>query len=159
MGSAEKPLALNEGAPEVPYYTPKHVQSPGTPLHPDSSTPTLFTPIKIRNATLRNRIIVAPMCQYSTAPDGPQIGALTDYHIATLGHYALKGAAVVFIEATGVLPNGRISPNCPGLWSDDQIPGLRRVAEFVKSKERCVRFSWHTLVGNLARLHRGCRED
>ena len=74
------------------------------------------------------------MCQYSTAPSGPQIGALTDYHITTLGHYALKGAGLVFIEATGVQPRGRISPNCPGLWSDSQIEGVRRVAEFVKSQ-------------------------
>ena len=74
------------------------------------------------------------MCQYSTAGFGPNIGALTDYHIATLGHYALKGAALVFIEATGVQANGRISPNCPGIWSDDQIAGVKRVADFAKSQ-------------------------
>jgi 2,4-dienoyl-CoA reductase-like NADH-dependent reductase (Old Yellow Enzyme family) len=74
------------------------------------------------------------MCQYSTASSGPTIGALTDYHIATLGHYALKGAGLVFIEATGVQANGRISPNCPGLWSDSQIPALRRVSDFIKSQ-------------------------
>lgn len=72
--------------------------------------------------------------QYSTSAFGPETGALTDYHIATLGHYALKGAALVFIEATGVQPNGRISPNCPGLWSDAQIPALRRVSDFIKSQ-------------------------
>jgi len=74
------------------------------------------------------------MCQYSTASSGPTIGALTDYHIATLGHYALKGAGLVFIEATGVQANGRISPNCPGIWSDSQIPALRRVSDFIKSQ-------------------------
>jgi 2,4-dienoyl-CoA reductase-like NADH-dependent reductase (Old Yellow Enzyme family) len=74
------------------------------------------------------------MCQYSTASAGPTIGALTDYHIATLGHYALKGAGLVFIEATGVQANGRISPNCPGIWSDSQIPALRRVSDFIKSQ-------------------------
>jgi 2,4-dienoyl-CoA reductase-like NADH-dependent reductase (Old Yellow Enzyme family) len=74
------------------------------------------------------------MCQYSTAAFGPQIGALTDYHVATLGHYALKGAALVFIEATGVQANGRISPNCPGIWTDAQIEGVKRVADFVKSQ-------------------------
>jgi 2,4-dienoyl-CoA reductase-like NADH-dependent reductase (Old Yellow Enzyme family) len=98
------------------------------------STPTLFTPLTIRNVTLRNRIIVAPMCQYSCAVAGELIGSLTDHHVATLGHYALKGAAVVFIEATNVQPHGRITPNCPGLWDDAQIPGIRRVAEFVKSQ-------------------------
>jgi 2,4-dienoyl-CoA reductase-like NADH-dependent reductase (Old Yellow Enzyme family) len=74
------------------------------------------------------------MCQYSTSAVGPSTGALTDYHIATLGHYALKGAGLVFIEATGVQANGRISPNCPGLWSDAQIPALRRVSDFIKSQ-------------------------
>jgi 2,4-dienoyl-CoA reductase-like NADH-dependent reductase (Old Yellow Enzyme family) len=74
------------------------------------------------------------MCQFSTAATGPQIGALTDYHIATLGHYALKGAGLVFIEATGVQPNGRITPNCPGLWTDEQIPALKRVSDFIKSQ-------------------------
>lgn len=83
---------------------------------------------------MRNRIIVAPMCQYSTAESGPRIGALTPYHVATLGHYALKGAALVFIEATGVQANGRISPNCPGLWSDEQIPGVKAVGDMVHSQ-------------------------
>jgi 2,4-dienoyl-CoA reductase-like NADH-dependent reductase (Old Yellow Enzyme family) len=78
------------------------------------------------------------MCQYSAAPSGPEIGALTDWHVATLGHYAIKGAALIFVEATGVQPNGRISPNCPGLWDDAQIKGLKRVADFVKSQGALV---------------------
>ncbi|RAQ51458.1 NADH oxidase [Aspergillus flavus] len=127
-------LGLNVPAPNVSYFTPKHRQSPGAPVNIDASTPTLFTPLKIRDVTLRNRITVAPMCQFSTAPEGPSIGALTDYHIATLGHFALKGAALVFVEATGVQPNGRISPYCPGLWDDAQIPALKRVFDFVKSQ-------------------------
>ncbi|CEL02159.1 Putative NADH:flavin oxidoreductase/12-oxophytodienoate reductase [Aspergillus calidoustus] len=126
---------LNTPAPNIPYFTPHHRQSPGTPRNPSAPhIPTLFTPLKIRNATLRNRIVVAPMCQFSTAPEGPSIGALTDYHLATLGHYALKGASLVFVEATGVQPNGRISAYCPGLWDDSQIEGLRRVSDFVKSQ-------------------------
>ncbi|CAO2650255.1 Nn.00g015470.m01.CDS01 [Neocucurbitaria sp. VM-36] len=131
------PQDFNHGAPGLEYFTPKHLTSPGTPF-PSSkttaSTPTLFTPLTIRSTTLRNRILVAPMCQYSTASHGPSTGALTDYHIATLGHYALKGAGLVFVEATGVQANGRISPNCPGLWSDAQIPALRRVSDFIKSQ-------------------------
>jgi 2,4-dienoyl-CoA reductase-like NADH-dependent reductase (Old Yellow Enzyme family) len=125
---------LNQGVKDIPYFTPKHIISPGTPFPTDKHIPTLFTPLTIRGTTLRNRIIVAPMCQYSTSAFGADTGALTDYHIATLGHYALKGAALVFIEATGVQANGRISPNCPGLWSDAQIPALRRVSDFIKSQ-------------------------
>ena len=108
--------------------------SPGTPTKPEQKIPTLFTPLNIRGKTLRNRIIVAPMCQYSTAESGDQIGALTPYHITTLGHYALKGSGLVFIEATGVQPNGRISPNCPGIWSDSQIPGVKAVADMIRSQ-------------------------
>ncbi|KAJ4372877.1 NADH-dependent flavin oxidoreductase [Neocucurbitaria cava] len=131
------PQDLNHGAPGLEYFTPKHLTSPGTPFSSSKATtptPTLFTPLTIRSTTLRNRVLVAPMCQYSTAPTGPTTGALTDYHIATLGHYALKGAGLVFVEATGVQANGRISPNCPGLWSDAQIPALRRVSDFIKSQ-------------------------
>jgi 2,4-dienoyl-CoA reductase-like NADH-dependent reductase (Old Yellow Enzyme family) len=131
------PQNHNREVPGIEYFTPQHVTSPGTVVQDASSKaapPTLFKPLTIRGSTLRNRIIVAPMCQYSTSAVGPSTGALTDYHIATLGHYALKGAGLVFIEATGVQANGRISPNCPGLWSDAQIPALRRVSDFIKSQ-------------------------
>jgi 2,4-dienoyl-CoA reductase-like NADH-dependent reductase (Old Yellow Enzyme family) len=125
---------LNTPVPNVPYFTPQHLHSPSTPKELSSKTPTLFTPLQIRNVALRNRFIVSPMCQYSTASSGPEIGALTDWHVATLGHYAIKGAALVFVEATSVQPNGRILPNCPGLWDDAQIAGLKRVSDFVKSQ-------------------------
>ena len=72
--------------------------------------------------------------RYSSAESGDQIGCLTPYHIATLGHYALKGAGLVFIEATGVQPNGRITPNCPGLWSDAQILGVKAVVDMCHSQ-------------------------
>lgn len=131
------PQDYNQEVHGLEYFTPRHITSPGTPF-PDAKTtkptPTLFTPLKMRGVTLRNRILVAPMCQYSTASHGQATGALTDYHIATLGHYALKGAGLVMIEASGVQPNGRITPNCPGIWSDAQIPALRRVSDFIKSQ-------------------------
>lgn len=128
------PSTYNAPTPGVPFFTPQHLKSPGTPTNPEAKVPTLFTPLKIRSKTLRNRIVVAPMCQYSTADSGEDIGALTPYHITTLGHYALKGSSLVFIEATGVQPNGRISANCPGIWSDSQIPGVKAVADMVKSQ-------------------------
>lgn len=124
------PSSYNAPVPGLPYFSPKHAHSPGTPFEPKDSDPTLFKPLTIRGITLKNRIIVAPMCQYSTAESGEQIGSLTPYHIATLGQYALKGAALVFIEASGVQANGRISPNCAGIWSDHQIEGVKAVADF-----------------------------
>ncbi|KAH6614858.1 NADPH dehydrogenase [Boeremia exigua] len=126
------PTDLNPGVPGLDYFTPHHLITPGSA--PPDAKAALFRPLTIRGTTLRNRILVAPMCQYSTASSGPSTGALTDYHIATLGHYALKGAALVMVEATAVQFNGRISPNCPGLWTDAQIPALRRVSDFIKSQ-------------------------
>ncbi|KIV95879.1 hypothetical protein PV10_03480 [Exophiala mesophila] len=134
MASSSSQVADNYGVDNLAFFTPKHLNSPGSPYETSKPVPTLFTPLKIRGVTLRNRIIVAPMCQYSTAPSGPDTGKLTDYHIATLGHYALKGASLVFVEATGVQPNGRISPNCPGLWSDEQTASFKRVSDFIKSQ-------------------------
>ncbi|KAK7897595.1 NADH-dependent flavin oxidoreductase [Exophiala xenobiotica] len=134
MSSTSLPKEANPAVPNLPYYTPRHGADPGTPFQPSSNTPTLFTPLKIRSKTMRNRIVVAPMCQYSTAAEGPDIGKLTDYHVATLGHYALKGAALVFIEATGVQPNGRITPHCPGIWSDAQTESFKRVSDFIKAQ-------------------------
>ncbi|KAJ5088942.1 hypothetical protein N7532_007626 [Penicillium argentinense] len=123
----------------VPYFTPAN--NGGAALHPeDPSTPTLFRPLRIRDVTLKNRIMVAPMCTYSTEsdPDSPAVGALTDFHIAHLGHFAAKGAGLVIIEASAVQPNGRISPNDSGIWQEgtdsEQIKGLRRVVDFAHSQ-------------------------
>jgi 2,4-dienoyl-CoA reductase-like NADH-dependent reductase (Old Yellow Enzyme family) len=120
----------------IPFFTPKRLHSPGTPIgpYPLDGIPTLFQPLQIRGTTLRNRIVVSPMCQYSAADSGNDIGALTPYHIMTLGNYALKGASLTFIEATGVQFNGRITPNCPGIWSDRQIEGVRNVADAIHSQ-------------------------
>ncbi|EXJ70198.1 oxidoreductase [Cladophialophora psammophila CBS 110553] len=126
---------LNTGAPNGPCYTPAYASNPGALLQPTApNTPTLFTPLSIRSKTLKNRIIVSPMCQYSAAAKGPDVGKLTDWHLATLGHYAIKGAALIFAEAAGVQPNGRITPQCPGLWSDEQTASFKRVSDFIKSQ-------------------------
>ncbi|KAK5057907.1 hypothetical protein LTR84_011908 [Exophiala bonariae] len=127
-------VETNSATPNAPFFTPAHATNPGVPVTPGPSTPTLFTSLKIRSKCLRNRIVVSPMCQYSAAASGSEVGKLTDWHVATLGHYALKGAALVFTEATGVTPNGRITPHCPGLWKDEQVISFRRVSNFIKSQ-------------------------
>ncbi|PYI30925.1 NADH-dependent flavin oxidoreductase [Aspergillus indologenus CBS 114.80] len=129
------PSTLVVKADHLPYYTPAN--NAGAAVQPrDAATPTLFRPLTIRDVTLKNRVVVSPMCMYSAEPDlsSPLVGALTDYHIAHLGHFALKGAGLVFVEASAVQPNGRISPNDVGLW--DTAPG----SEQVKALERVVRF-------------------
>ncbi|KAL3492725.1 hypothetical protein BJX62DRAFT_235882 [Aspergillus germanicus] len=126
-------------APNNSFFTPAN--SPGAALDPTAaSTPTLFRPLHIRSLTLKNRIIVAPMCTFSCEPEltSPVVGALTPFHTAHLGHLATKGVGMVMVEATAVLPAGRISPQDSGLWQDgpdsEQVRGLRGLVEFVHSQ-------------------------
>lgn len=89
----------------------------------------LFTPLRLRSLELPNRIAVAPMCQYSA-----QEGRATDWHLVHYGGLAQGGAGLVILEATAVSPEGRISPEDLGLWRDDQVEPLARVARFIKSQ-------------------------
>ncbi|WP_341855921.1 hypothetical protein [Brachybacterium sp. GPGPB12] len=77
----------------------------------------LLAPITLRDLTVRNRIWVPPMCQYSVAAGD---GVATDYHLMHYGSFARGGAGAVILEATGVVPEGRISPQDLGLWDDAQ---------------------------------------
>lgn len=87
---------------------------------------TLLTPLTIRGVTLKNRIAVSPMCQYSSVD-----GFANDWHLVHLGSRAVGGAALVFVEATAVTADGRISPADMGIWTDGHIEPLARIAKFV----------------------------
>lgn len=88
----------------------------------------LFDPIALRGLTVRNRIWVPPLCQYSVvALDGIP----TPWHLAHLGSFAMGGAGLVIAEATAVVPNGRISPHDTGIWNDEQVAGWRPVVDFL----------------------------
>ena len=89
----------------------------------------LFDPLTLRGLTLRNRIGVSPMCQYSAVD-----GVANDWHLVHLGGLAQGGAGLVLTEATAVEPIGRISPADLGLWDDGQIEPLARIARFVRSQ-------------------------
>jgi 2,4-dienoyl-CoA reductase-like NADH-dependent reductase (Old Yellow Enzyme family) len=89
----------------------------------------LLSPLKIRDITLRNRIVVSPMCQYSC-----EDGFASDWHLVHLGSRAVGGAALVIVEATAVTPEGRISPGDMGLWKAEQIEPLARIVRFMKSQ-------------------------
>lgn len=86
----------------------------------------LFSPLKIKNIELKNRIIVSPMCQYSSDD-----GFANDWHLVHLGSRAVGGAALIISEATAVCPEGRISPNDLGIWKDEHIPFLKRITNFI----------------------------
>ena len=88
--------------------------------------PLLFSPLSIRNITLKNRIVVSPMCQYSASD-----GFANDWHLVHLGSRAVGGAGLVFTEATAVSPEGRISPHDLGIWKDEHIDFLKRITGFI----------------------------
>jgi 2,4-dienoyl-CoA reductase-like NADH-dependent reductase (Old Yellow Enzyme family) len=88
----------------------------------------LYSPLSIRGIKLKNRIAVSPMCQYSSTD-----GFTNDWHLVHLGSRAAGGAGLVIVEATAVLPEGRISPGDTGIWSDEHVPGLKRIVDFVHS--------------------------
>lgn len=93
----------------------------------------LLSPLTLRSLTLRNRIAMAPMCQYSA-----EEGMANDWHLVHLGSRAVGGAGLVIVEATGVAWDGRITPGDLGLWSDDHIEPLARIARFVASQGACA---------------------
>ncbi|KAJ3116679.1 hypothetical protein HDU96_009030 [Phlyctochytrium bullatum] len=84
-----------------------------TTLDPNSKA-LLFQPIKIKGVTFKNRVVVSPMCQYSAVDGVPNA-----WHFGHLHSFASRGVGAIIVEATGVTPNGRITPNCLGIWSDD----------------------------------------
>jgi len=88
----------------------------------------LFSPFTIKDVTLRNRIAIPPMCQYSAID-----GLTNDWHLAHYTSLARGGAGLVIVEATGVSPEGRITPGCTGLWNDSQAEGMARIAARIKA--------------------------
>jgi 2,4-dienoyl-CoA reductase-like NADH-dependent reductase (Old Yellow Enzyme family) len=89
----------------------------------------LFTPLAVRSVTLRNRVVVSPMCQYSASEGFPN-----QWHLVHLGSRAVGGAGLVFTEATAVLPEGRITPQDTGIWSDEQAQAWAPIARFISAQ-------------------------
>lgn len=88
----------------------------------------LFSPIRLRGMTARNRIVVSPMCQYASVDGGP-----TDYHLVHLGRFAMGGAGIVIFEDSVVEARGRTTTHCAGLYDDALVPRYRRITDFVRS--------------------------
>ena len=89
--------------------------------------PLLFTPITLAGLTVRNRIVVSPMCQYSSEDGGP-----TDWHLVHLGKFAMGGAGIVFCEETAVEQRARKTYGCAGIYSDRHAPMYRRITDFLR---------------------------
>ncbi len=109
-------------------WNQQQAQQLGLPLPDEAtagSTPPMFAPFKLRDLWLRNRVVVSPMAQYMASDGCP-----TDWHLVHYGARALGGAGLVFMEMTCVSPEGRITPGCPGLYSDEQMLAWKRVVDF-----------------------------
>ncbi|MGI4875104.1 MAG: NADH:flavin oxidoreductase/NADH oxidase [Janthinobacterium lividum] len=94
--------------------------------------PTLFEPLTLRGLTLKNRLVVSPMCQYSAVD-----GFANDWHLVHLGSRAVGGAGLLLQEATAVSPEGRITPEDLGIWQDEHVDFLRRINQFIEA-QGCV---------------------
>ncbi|CVK85872.1 related to flavin oxidoreductase [Fusarium mangiferae] len=112
----------------IPLY-PDMAPGPGTKVGENEVNSTLFSPLQVRGLTLQNRIAVSPMGMFS-ANDGH----LTDFHLVHHGAFAMRGAALVIVEATAVAPNGRVSTRDSGLWKDSQIAPLKRVVDYIHAQ-------------------------
>lgn len=95
----------------------------------NEAVPPMFLPFRLRGLLLSNRIVVSPMATYSATDGMPN-----DFHLVHLGARALGGAGLIFTEMTCVTPEGRITPGCPGIWSDEQMASWRRIVDFVHAQ-------------------------
>ena len=93
------------------------------------SQPLLFTPIKFGSVSFKNRICIAAMCMLEA-----EDGFVGEFHLVHLGARAVGGAGMVMMEATAVEPRGRIYKGCPGIWRDEHIPALKRITDFIKTR-------------------------
>ncbi|OBT66745.1 hypothetical protein VE03_04081 [Pseudogymnoascus sp. 23342-1-I1] len=123
----------NKAQAGISYFTPAQTPPAGTALPSTTPTPKLFTPLTLRTLTLQNRIMLSPLCQYS-ALDGHH----TAWHLTHLGGIIQRGPGLTMIEATAVVPEGRITPQDSGLWTDSQIAPLRASIEFAHSQNQKI---------------------
>lgn len=109
--------------------SPVTLPIPTPSVSPVRRGPKLFEPLEIRGVTIRNRIMVSPMCQYSSDEGTP-----TDWHLVHLGSRAVGGAGLVMAEATAVEARGRITPGDSGIWDDRHVEPLARITRFLKEQ-------------------------
>lgn len=92
----------------------------------DETAPPMFTPFRLRQMTVRNRVVLSPMCMYSATD-----GLVNDFHLVHLGARAMGGAGLILTEMTAVSPEGRITPGCAGLYDEAHVVAWKRIVDFV----------------------------
>lgn len=95
-----------------------------------TSSTLLFSPIRVRGLEAKNRVWVAPMCMYSCEN---RDGVVNEFHVVHYGSRAYGGAGLIIVEATGILPEGRITPWCAGIWNDDHVVAWRKVTDAIRA--------------------------
>ncbi|CCM06024.1 uncharacterized protein FIBRA_08268 [Fibroporia radiculosa] len=123
---------VNFPAPNVPFYTPAQTPAAGTAVDPQPNgkpIPTLFKPLKIRGTVFQNRIFLSPMCQYSA-----ENGIVTPWHLAHLGGILMRGPGLTIVEGSAVVPEGRVTPQDAGIWSDEHIAPWKQIVDFAHSQ-------------------------
>jgi anthraniloyl-CoA monooxygenase len=103
------------------------VRDQGFDIPLDNPPPPMFTPFRVGNMVVQNRVVVSPMNMYSAEPGGIP----GDFHLAHLGRFGMGGAGLVFAEMTAVSHNGRITPGCPGIYTEEQVAAWKRIADFI----------------------------
>lgn len=128
-----KDTLATKASPYTQYYLPEPVNFPvGQVL--SGAQPSLFSPFTIKTTTFTNRFGVSPMCTYSAASHGELMGHATRFHQIHYGAMAMRSPGLIVIEATAVSPEGRLSPECLGIWSDEHAESLRPIIDFAHSQ-------------------------
>jgi anthraniloyl-CoA monooxygenase len=108
------------------WFAGQATRQSGVPVSTNPPPPPMFTPFRLRDLTLQNRVAVSPMCQYSAEDGIPD-----DWHLVHLGSRAMGGAGLVFTEMTNVSATARISPGCTGIYREEHVSAWRRIVDFV----------------------------
>ncbi|KAI0718433.1 FMN-linked oxidoreductase [Cerioporus squamosus] len=127
---------FNAPAPNVPYFVPRQYPPSGTAFDPQPDgkpVPSLFKPLKIRGVEFQNRIWLSPLCQYSS-----DNGVISPWQFAHLGGIFTRGPGLTMVEATAVSPEGRISPEDAGIWTDEQAAAWAKVVQFAHSQNQKI---------------------
>lgn len=122
------------------WFAGRALARTGAAPHPSGKTPPpLFTPLKLRDMTLDNRVVVSPMCMYSA-----EDGVVGDWHLVHLGSRAMGGAGLVYAEATAISPEARISPGDTGIWDERHVAAWARITGFIHAHTKaktCLQLS------------------
>lgn len=152
-------LALRDPAygASITKWFADDVRSKGFDIPDNNPPPPMFTPFKLRDMVLQNRVVVSPMCQYS-ADDGTP----TDWHMVHLGGFAVGGAGLVYTEMTNVSQEGRITPGCAGMYKPEHVPAWKRIVDFVHANSNakfCMQLAHAGRKGSTKRPWEADQED